>query len=64
MQGWQAAAQAGRSKASAGLLALQHWHGLCSRVAWSRWVQACQAASVTGERAAGHYQTASRYGTP
>ncbi len=60
MQEWQATAQAGRSKASAGLLAMQHWQGCSSRVAWSRWVQACQAAAAAGERAAGHCQTANR----
>ncbi len=63
MQGWRTEAQIGRSKASAGLLAMQHWQGCSSRVAWSRWVQACQAAAAAGERAAGHHKTASRCAT-
>lgn len=60
-QGWRAAARNSRSKASAGLLAMQHWHGCCSRIAFTRWVQARQAASLAGERAAGHCHAASRY---
>ena len=63
VQGWRAAAGIGRGKASAGLLAMQHWRGCCSRVAWLRWVQACQAAAKADERAAGHCHTILRFGT-
>ncbi len=61
-QAWRALTRVGRGKAARALLAVQHWHGCCSRVALGRWWQACEAATRAGDRAAGHYRMTSRSG--